>query len=178
MLIVQDVFVSPEIWEEQFLCNLNACKGACCWEGDYGAPLEGEELRILEEIYTDIKPFLRPESIALIEEKGLYEYYEATEEYGTNLMPNGACVFLTYDELGIARCGIEQAYRAGKTDFIKPVSCHLYPIRVYKNEVTGFEAMNYDEWEICSAACTAGKKAKLPIYQFVKDAIVRNMVNH
>ncbi len=173
MLIIQDVLVSQEIWEEQFLCNLNACKGACCWEGDYGAPLEREELRILEEIYADIKPFLRPESIKRIEENGLYEYYEETEEYGTNLMPNGACVFLTYDNLGIARCGIEQAHRAGKTDFIKPVSCHLYPIRIYHNENTGFEAMNYDEWEICSAACTSGKKAKLPIYQFVKDAIIR-----
>jgi hypothetical protein len=173
MLIIQDIFVSKEIWEEQFLCNLNACKGACCWEGDYGAPLEQEELRILEEIYVDIKPFLRLESIKRIEENGLYEYYEATEEYGTNLMPNGACVFLTYDNLGIARCGIEQAHKAGKTDFIKPISCHLYPIRVYQNEATGFEAMNYDDWEICSAACTAGKKARLPIYQFVKEAIIR-----
>lgn len=173
MLVIQDKIVSLEIIEENFLCNLNACKGACCWEGDLGAPLELEELAILERVYEDVKPFLRPESRAVIEQSGLYEYYKSEKEYGTNLLPDGACVFMTYDALGIARCGIEQAYRAGKTDFYKPISCHLYPIRVNKNEQKGFEALNYDRWDICSAACDAGEKAKMPIYRFVKEAIVR-----
>ncbi len=173
MLIVQDIFVSADVIEEHFLCNLNACKGACCWEGDLGAPLEIEELATLERIYEEVKPFLRTKSIEVIESSGLYEYYEEEEEYGTNLMPDGACVFMTYDELGIARCGIEQAYRAGKTDFYKPISCHLYPIRVHKSEETGFEALNYDRWDICAAACEAGEKVKLPIYRFVREAIVR-----
>lgn len=173
MLIIQNVLVSDEIIENQFLCNLNACKGACCWEGDFGAPLEEEELAILDQIYPLVKPFLTKEGIKVIESEGAYKYWEGAEEYGTNLVNNGACVFITYDNHGIAKCGIEQAYQAGVIDFKKPISCHLYPIRVTKDEEKNFEALNYDEWEICSAACQAGKKAQLPVYQFVKEAIIR-----
>ncbi len=173
MLIIQDTFVSLDVVEEQFLCNLSACKGACCWEGDFGAPLEREELQTLVAIYEDVKPFLKPEAIREIEEIGLYAFYKDAKEYGTTLMPNGACVFMTYDANGIAKCGIEQAYRAGATDFYKPISCHLYPIRVSRNESTNFEALNYDRWEICSAACDLGKQHQLPVYKFLKEAIVR-----
>jgi Fe-S-cluster containining protein len=173
MIIIQNVLVSEEIIEEQFLCNLNACKGACCWEGDSGAPLDVEELPILDKIYPIVKPFLTKEGIQVIEKEGAYKYWEEAEEYGTNLVNNGPCVFISYDELGIAKCGIEKAHQAGLIDFKKPISCHLYPIRIRKNEEKDFEALNYDEWEICSAACEAGKKAQLPIYQFVKDAIIR-----
>ncbi|NJL76059.1 MAG: DUF3109 family protein [Saprospiraceae bacterium] len=173
MLIIQNVLVSDEIIENQFLCNLNACKGACCWEGDFGAPLEKEELAILDQIYPLVKPFLTKEGIKVIESEGAYKYWEEAEEYGTNLVNNGACVFITYDNNGIAKCGIEQAYQAQVIDFKKPISCHLYPIRVAKDEEKNFEALNYDEWEICTAACQAGKKAQLPVYQFVKEAIIR-----
>ncbi|MEL6719585.1 MAG: DUF3109 family protein, partial [Bacteroidota bacterium] len=173
MLIIQDKFVSLDIVEEQFLCNLNVCKGACCWEGDSGAPLEIEELKILDEIYDKVRPYLDGENIARIESKGGYKYYEDFNEYGTNLLDNGACVYITKDKLGFAKCGIEQAYRDGEIDFYKPISCHLYPIRVTEEKSTNFEALNYDKWDICSAACELGKKEQLPIYQFVKDAIVR-----
>ena len=173
MLIVKDVLVSDEIVEEQFICNLKACKGACCWEGDWGAPLEKPELKILEQIYEHVAPYLSEEGKAVIKEEGLFTYYEEPKEYGTTLLKNGACVYMTYDELGIAKCGIEQAYLAGATDFKKPISCHLYPIRVKANEKTGFEALNYDEWDICSAACELGKKEQLPVYRFVKEALVR-----
>lgn len=173
MLIIQDKLISLDVIEEQFLCNLNACKGACCWEGDYGAPLEESEIRTLVEVYEDVKPFLDAKSIQQIEEVGLYSYYKDTKEHGTSLMSDGACVFMTRDKLGIAKCGIEQAYRAGKTDFYKPISCHLYPIRVNKKEDVNFEALNYDRWEICSAACELGKKEQLPVYKFLKEAIVR-----
>ncbi|MEM9884301.1 MAG: DUF3109 family protein [Bacteroidota bacterium] len=173
MLIIQDKFISLDVIEEQFLCNLNACKGACCWEGDAGAPLEKEELETLDQIFEKIRPFLSEEGVQVIEQKGAYTSQGTFEDYGTNLLKNGACVYMTYDELGIAKCGIEQAYRAGATDFYKPISCHLYPIRVSKNSALNFEALNYDQWEICSAACENGKKAKLPIYKFVKEAIIR-----
>lgn len=173
MLIVKDVLVSDEIVEEQFICNLKACKGACCWEGDWGAPLETAELHILEQIYEHVAPYLSEEGKAVIKEDGLFTFYKEPKEYGTPLLKNGACAYMTYDEIGIAKCGIEQAYLAGATDFKKPISCHLYPIRVTENKKTGFESLNYDEWEICSAACQLGKKEQVPVYRFVKEALVR-----
>jgi len=173
MIIIDEILISDAVIDEHFLCNLKACKGACCWEGDFGAPLEQKEMDKLEVIYDKIKPFLAPEGIAEIEKKGLFTFFEEPNEHGTSLLDNGACVYMTKDKLGIAKCGIEQAYRAGVTDFYKPISCHLYPIRVNKDEGRAFEALNYDEWDICSAACTLGKKEKLPVYQFVKDALIR-----
>lgn len=177
MIIIEDVLISEDIVNEQFVCNLKACKGACCWEGDWGAPLEKAELATLEHIYDEVKPFLRKEGIAVIEKEGLFTYYQEPKEYGTPLLDNGACAYMTYDELGIAQCGIEQAYKAGKTDFKKPVSCHLYPIRVKENHQQGFDSLEYDEWEICSAACSLGKKEQVPVYQFVKDALIRKYGN-
>jgi len=173
MIIIQEKLISDDVVEKQFLCNLKACKGACCWEGDWGAPLDKTELDVLEKIYDKVAPFLTEEGKKVIAEKGSYVYYEEPAEYGTTLLKNGACAFMTKDELGIAKCGIEQAYLAGEVDFKKPISCHLYPIRVTKNEETDFEALNYDEWEICSAACDLGKKEQLPVYQFLKEAITR-----
>jgi hypothetical protein len=173
MIIVQDKLVSDDVVEEQFLCNLSACKGACCWEGDAGAPLEQEELYILDAIYPQIKPFLSPRGIEEIETQGKYYYNQEDHEPATTLIDGGPCAYMTYTEQGIAQCGIEQAWKAGATEFRKPISCQLYPIRVEKNEDNGFEALNYDRWDICSAACSAGKAAKLPVYQFLKEAIVR-----
>lgn len=175
MLMIQDKIVHDDVVKEQFLCNLNACKGACCWEGDYGAPLSKEELDTLERIYDDVKPFLNPEGIQAIEKKGHYEYFQGMKGYGTTLLEDGSgsCAYLTKDELGIAKCGIEQAYRAGKTDYYKPISCHLYPIRVDENHINGFESLTYDRWDICSAACSLGKKEQMPIYKFVKDGLIR-----
>lgn len=173
MVIVQDILVSDDVLEESFRCNLDACRGACCWEGDFGAPLESAEMDTLHSIYEKLKPFLRKEGIETIEEKGLWVYYEEMNGFGTPLLPDGACAFLTFDENGIAKCGIEKAWEAGAVDFQKPISCHLYPVRVAKNEELGFEALNYDRWDICSAACVAGKKEKVLLYRFVKNAIVR-----
>lgn len=173
MMIIQDVLVADELFQKQFLCNLSACKGACCWEGDWGAPLEEEERKILEKIYPKVAPYLSEEGKTAIAEKGFSVYYPQAEEYGTPLIKNRACAFMTYTAEGIAKCGIEQAYEAGEIDFKKPISCHLYPIRVSKNEETGFEALNYDEWDICNAACDKGKKEQLPLYKFVQEAIKR-----
>ena len=159
--------------EQQFLCDLSSCKGACCWEGDWGAPLEDKELEILEKEYEAIRPFLSEEGQKVIEQHGKYTWYEEPKEHGTPLVKGGACAYMTYSEIGIAQCGIERANKAGATNFLKPISCHLYPIRINKEEVANFEALNYDHWDICSAACSLGKKEKLPVYRFVKDALIR-----
>ncbi|MEM1320206.1 MAG: DUF3109 family protein [Bacteroidota bacterium] len=173
MLIIQDKLISRDIVEQHFVCQLSACKGACCWEGDYGAPLEEEELKILDSIYEEVKPFLTKEGIEVIEKEGTYTYYKKPQEFGTPLIANGACVYLTRDEEGISKCGIEEAYNAGHIDFKKPISCHLYPIRVSSNKAVNFEALNYDRWDICSAACSAGRRAQIPIYQFAREALIR-----
>lgn len=173
MIIVQDKLVSDDLVEEHFVCNLQACKGACCWEGDAGAPLDAAELPVLDAIFEKIKPFLSPAGIQAIEQQGKYQRYGEEEELGTPLINNGPCAYMTLNAAGIAQCGIEQAWRAGATDFQKPVSCHLYPIRVEKNEETGFEALNYHRWEICSAACELGEKEQVPVYRFVREAIIR-----
>jgi hypothetical protein len=172
MIIVQDKLVSDDVVEEQFVCNLTACKGACCWEGDSGAPLEKGELPILDEIFEQVKPYLSPAGIAAIEAQGKYVFFEEAKEWGTTLVDNGPCAYMTL-EGGVAQCGIERAWRDGKVDFRKPISCQLYPIRVEKNEIAGFEALNYDRWEICSAACEKGKKEQVPVYVFLKEAIIR-----
>ncbi len=171
MIQIQDKIVSLQVVEEQFLCNLNACKGACCWEGDSGAPLEKEELEILEEIYDKVKPYLSSNGQKVIEENGTSVFYKTENEYGTPLINNGPCAYMTYDEAGIAQCGIEQAWADGVIAFKKPISCHLYPIRI--SEYESFEAVNYDEWDICKAACALGKKNKLPVYQFLKEPLIR-----
>lgn len=173
MIMINDTLVTAEVVEEYFLCNLNACKGACCWEGDFGAPLEKEELAILDEVYPKVKPFLSAEGRTAIDRDGTYTYVKQVKEYGTTLIDNGACAFMTYDQQGIAQCGIEQAYNAGEIDFKKPVSCHLYPIRIERNEQSGIDILQYDRWDICSAACSLGEKQQLPLYRFVKDALIR-----
>jgi len=132
ILIDDKVLVSLEVIEEQFLCNLDACKGACCWEGDSGAPLDKTEIATLESIYETVKPYLRPEGIAAIEAQGKSVAVEHGnfKEFATPLVDNGPCAYMTVDNRGIAKCGIEEAYLDKKIDFPKPISCHLYPIRI------------------------------------------------
>lgn len=173
MIIIQGKLIEEEILEEHFLCNLDACKGACCWEGEYGAPLDEAELQVLEDIYHHVAPYLSEKNQAVIKEKGLFVYYKDMHAYGTPLQDNGACAYLTIGEDGIARCGIELAWQDGATDYRKPVSCHLYPIRIIEDTHTGIERMHYDRWDICSAACTLGKKQQLPLYAFAEDALKR-----
>lgn len=173
MIIIQEVLISEDVIEEQFICNLSACKGACCWEGDFGAPLDTEEIDILEKEYENIAPYLDKAGKKIMEEEGLYTYYKEEKDYGTPLLENGACTYLTYDKHGIAKCGIEKAYEAGATTFKKPISCHLYPIRIQRSKKTEYDLMNYDRWDICSAACALGKKHQVPVFQFVKEALIR-----
>lgn len=174
MLIIQDVIVSEELVTEQFICDLHACKGACCTEGDYGAPLEKNEMQLITQYADIIMDDLSEASKAIIGQNNGFEYYAEPKVWGTSCHEDGACVFLTTNELGISMCNIEKLHGEGKIPFNKPVSCHLYPLRVTKNEISGFEAWNYDRWDICSAACTKGAKEKVPVYKFLKNAIIRS----
>lgn len=173
MLIIDSKVISPELFKEEFVCNLNACKGACCWEGDSGAPLETEELDVLENIYEKVKPFLRPEGIAAIEKQGVAVYVPQEHGFGTTLIDDAACAYMTYEANGTAKCGIEKAHEAGVIDYPKPISCHLYPIRVESLDNSSFEKLEYDRWDICSAACENGAKLNVPVYKFVKGPLIR-----
>ena len=169
MISIHNKIVSEDLLEEHFVCDLNACKGACCVEGDTGAPLDESELRILDEIYADVKPFLIPEGIQELE-KRKYMWEEEDQKWKTPLIQDGPCAYVNYDN-GVAVCGIEKAYLAGKVDFRKPVSCHLYPVRI--SQYKTFEAVNYERWGICKAACKNGNKLKVPVFRFVKEALIR-----
>ncbi len=162
--------VSEEIIEKDFVCNLSACKGACCVDGEAGAPLEEEELKILKDIYPKVKPFLTQEGIDAIEEQGLYIVTKG--EYETPLISSDdSCAYINYDEKGVAQCGIEEAYNQGEITWKKPVSCHLYPVRV--QDYSEFEAVNCHKGESCDDACSLGKELQVPVYKFVKQALVR-----
>ncbi|MCP9236302.1 DUF3109 family protein [Lewinella sp. JB7] len=171
MYIIGSILVSDDIVQEQFACNIAACKGACCWEGDYGAPLENDELPILDALYPAVAPYLTDAGRAAIAEQGTA--VRNGDGHDTPLVDGGACAYMTLDGTGTAQCGIEQAYNAGDVDWKKPISCHLYPIRVKRNPQTGFEALNYDVWDICSAACTRGERERIRIYEFAKPALIR-----
>lgn len=173
MLIIDDILVSDDVIEKKFHCNLNACKGACCWEGDFGAPVEEAEKATLEKIYPLIKDRLSEEGKQVIEEGGVTTYFAEPDIDGTPLIDNGACAYLTFNESGIALCAIEAAYNEGIIDFKKPVSCHLYPLRVKSSEELAFTGINYNEWDICSAACKLGEEKQIPVYQFVKEGLIR-----
>ncbi len=165
-----DKVVSTQIFERKFVCDLNACKGACCIEGDAGAPLTLEEVDILEETFDKIKPYMREEGVKAVEKQGVF-YMDQDNEPVTTLINGAECAFVYFDEKGITKCAVEQAFLEDKTDFKKPISCHLYPIRVKK--FNDFTALNYDSWSICSDACSLGEKLNVPVFQFLKEPIIR-----
>lgn len=172
MFLIEDVLINEEVYQKNFICNIQKCKGACCWEGDYGAPLEENEIDILEKEYESIKPYLDEEGIDHIDKHGIYEYIKDLKKNATTLLSDGRCAFLNIDN-GIAKCGIEKAHEAGKSSLKKPISCHLYPIRIENNNENGFEVLKYDQWDICSAACDLGNENQVRIYQFLKEALIR-----
>ncbi len=171
MIKVGEVLVSDDIKEVEFVCHLEKCKGACCVEGDLGAPLEESELETMKEIQEAVKPYLTKEGIAAIKEQGPY-ILDEDGDYSTPTIEGRECAYAHYDQQGVLKCGIEQAYLDGKVKFKKPISCHLYPIRITTNK-KGFEAVNYHKWSICSAACTYGKSLQVPLYKFLREPLVR-----
>jgi len=170
MIVNGKTIISDDLKESNFVCDLAKCKGACCVEGDLGAPVNTEELDILEKIYPYVKPYLSEKGIQAIEEQGTYVFDE-DKEYSTPTIEGKECAYAIYDQEGILKCGIEQAYFDKKISFQKPISCHLYPVRISRHE--SFEALNYDRWHICSPACKLGDQLKIPVYKFVKDALIR-----
>ncbi|MEM7161908.1 MAG: DUF3109 family protein [Bacteroidota bacterium] len=170
MLLIDDKLISEDLFDKHFVCDLSSCKGACCIEGESGAPLEEEELTILDDIFEDVAPFLRKEGAQAITEQGKY-IQDSDGDWVTPLRDGKECAYTVFDEKGIAGCGIEKAYFAGEITFRKPISCHLYPIRT--KQLSEYEAMNYHQWPICNAACECGSKLQMPIYKFCKDALIR-----
>lgn len=169
LAIIDDKFISGELLDELFACDISKCKGECCVGGDFGAPLEETELRILEEIYPKVEPYMEEAGREAVKAQG--KYLNARKGiYSTPLVNGRECAYVYFDK-GIALCAIEKAHAEGKIDFQKPISCHLYPVRITKNRT--MEALNYDRWDICGAACVSGKKRGIKVYEFVKDALIR-----
>jgi len=170
MIKVGEVLVSDDIKTVEFVCHLEKCKGACCVEGDLGAPLEEDELPVMHEIQKAVAPYLTDAGRKAIAAQGPY-ILDEDGDYSTPTIEGKECAYAHYDENGILKCGIEQAYLDRKISFRKPISCHLYPIRITKKK--GFEAVNYHKWNICSDACKLGSALGVPLYKFLKDPLIR-----
>lgn len=168
MLEIQNTLVSLDLLEQYFFCDLNTCLGECCIEGDAGAPITEEERRKIEEILPAIYDDLLPAARREIEENGV-AYIDEEGDLVTSIIDGKNCVFTCYDKGGMCQCAIEKAYRAGKIDFYKPVSCHLYPVRV--QEYPTFTAVNYHRWKICRCAEILGRKKGLRAYQFLEGPL-------
>jgi hypothetical protein len=162
--------VSADILEKRFVCDLIACKGACCVEGDSGAPLKSSEVSMLESILEDVKPYMTKAGIEAVEKSGVF-YIDTDNDAVTTLMEGGACAFTSFDADGTAKCGIEKAFYDKKVKWKKPLSCELFPIRV--KEYTQFTAVNYEEIAICKPACACGDQLNVPVYRFLKTPIIR-----
>ncbi len=171
MIAIDNVLISDEVIEKNFVCHLEKCKGGCCVDGDCGAPLTEEEAALLVEIYPKIKKYIPAEGIKAIEEQG---FYTQDDEHGlvTPTINNAICAYGYTDELGVVKCGIEQAYYDGIVEFKKPISCHLYPIRLEKTDT--YEVMNYEPRQtLCKPACKLGNKLGVPVYSFLKEPLIR-----
>jgi len=170
MIAIDNTLNSDDLGKVCFVCDLASCKGACCIEGDAGAPVDEHEISMLEDAIDAVRPFMRPQGIKVIDEMGVFEY-DAQGNYVTPLVNGGECAFVVFGSDGLAACAIEKAWEAGKTTFRKPVSCHLYPVRI--SRYNDFEAVNYHQWHICRPALALGKKLNVPLYVFLKDSLIR-----
>ncbi len=167
---VADTLISSEIFSEHFVCHLEKCKGICCVEGDQGAPVDKNEVDLISENLKKIKPFMNSEFAEFVEKNGLFETDEWDDNH-TNCLPSGECVFTYKNSNGVYSCAIETAYLNGEINFNKPISCHLYPIRIGK--ILESESINYHQWKICSPACENGQKLGVPLFVFLKNALIR-----
>ncbi len=170
MIEIDGKIVSDEILTECFACDIARCKGECCVDGNSGAPLEMEEADILEEEYENYKPYMTPEGIESVERQG-FMVVDCDGDYTTPLVDDAECAY-SYRENGITLCAIEKAFREGKCSFRKPISCHLYPIRLI-NLSNGTIGLNYHRWNVCSSACENGRKLGIPVYKSLREPIIR-----
>ncbi|MGC6415463.1 MAG: DUF3109 family protein [Bacteroidia bacterium] len=172
MIIVGDAIVSEDVIERKFICQLDKCKGECCIQGDAGAPLLHDELELIEGLIDKVRPYMSKKGLTLLEETGFYTR-DSEKDLVTTCGNDGACVFVNIESDGTAKCSIEKAFEDGKIDFKKPISCHLYPIRAKR--YGKYTALNYQDWDICGAACQAGNMMNIPVYQFLKEPLIRKM---
>lgn len=171
MIAIDKTLISEDVLEKKFVCDLNACKGECCVAGASGAPLDKEELPILDSVLEEVKPYMNKKGLMAIEKSGAY-VIDSDGDYTTTLVSSEAeCAFVYFDENKIAKCAIEKAYLEGKIKWKKPISCHLYPIRISKHK--HYDAVNYSKWNICKPACECGKKLDVPVYKFLKEPLIR-----
>lgn len=170
MIQIQDTILSNDIFEEHFICDLCKCKGQCCVEGESGAPITLEERAQIESILPEILDDLSPAAREVIDEQGI-SYVDHDGELVTSLVKGRECVFAYYDEHGICKCAIDTAYREGRIPVQKPISCHLYPIRL--NEYDQFTAVNYHRWSVCQPAVRKGRAEGLPLFRFLKEPLIR-----
>ena len=173
MIAIDNILVSDEVISEQFVCDLDKCKGGCCEDGDSGAPLANEELEYLRDFIEEIKPCLTPEGLQVLEKEGLYRY---DTEFGwvTPTIDGRMCAYGFRDQQGIIKCGIEQAFLDKKINWKKPISCHLFPVKVTRSNRQHQEYVNYEpRQDLCRAACKMGRKLKVPVYRFLKEALIR-----
>jgi hypothetical protein len=171
MIAIDGVLLSDDVVQAQFVCDLERCKGGCCVDGDCGAPITEEEAQQIVAAYPYVKPYLPHAYTLEIDKQG---FYVTDEEHGlvTPTIDGGICVYAFTDPLGIVKCGIEQAYRDGKISFKKPISCHLFPLRI--TETPEYELVNYEPRKtLCRPACKQGKKLQVPVYRFLKEPLVR-----
>lgn len=173
MIAIDNVLVSDEVVSEQFVCDLAKCKGGCCEDGDAGAPLETSELNELINAYDIVKEYMNDEGKKEVEKSGKYIY---DQEFGwvTPTIKTGICAYGYRDGQGIIKCAIEQAYNDKRIGWRKPLSCHLFPIRIKQSKNKQTDYVNYEpRQDLCAAACKLGKKLKVPVYIFLKDSIIR-----
>lgn len=174
MIVIDNILVSDDVISEQFVCDLSKCKGGCCEDGDAGAPLMDSELAELQKNFELVKPYMTAEGIAEIEQQGKY-IFDKSFGWVTPTINNAICAYGFRDENGIIKCSIEQAYNEGKITWKKPLSCHLFPIKTEKSRMDeDLEYVNYQPREdLCHAACKLGDKLKVPVYKFLKEALIR-----
>jgi hypothetical protein len=170
MFEINNILVSDDLYESKFLCDLNSCKGACCIEGDSGAPLEEEECLKLDEIFEKVKPYMRPEGIKAIELEGTFQI-DQDEDLVTPLINDRECAYVYFAEDGGTRCAIEAAYNDGHINWKKPISCELFPVRI--TEYPTFTAVNVQLLDICKCACSLGKVFEIPVYKFLKEPLIK-----
>jgi len=169
MLIIDDIMVSDDLYLVKFICPVNKCKGACCVEGDAGAPLEEEEISQVEDYIEEIMKYMIQDGIDAVNASGVFDY-DVDGSYVTPLIRGGDCAFINFTK-GIAWCSIEKAYEEGNIPFRKPISCHLYPVRLAK--IGKSEAVNYHKWQICDVALEEGTHEGVPLYVFLKEPLIR-----
>lgn len=170
MLQIGTALVSLDLIERFFCCDLSKCLGECCIEGDAGAPINEEEYETLKKILPEIWDDLLPKAKEVIEQQGV-AYVDEEGDLVTSIVDGKNCVFTCYGENGMCYCAIEKAFREGRVDFYKPISCHLYPVRI--DEYKDFTAVNYHRWKICKAAEVLGRKNNIRVYQFLEEPLIR-----